>query len=301
VGIILSGLIFGLVGWAVMDICLKHKIHNYEEFLQNIMGKKPAVWMNIIVTVFLFVLFATMLSAGGAALEQAFEWPVSVGIVLLGLLCLAIFLFDLEGLMKINMVCVPPLIAGGIFIGVYSFLHQEAVPAFLYFQEANWLASAVSYTSYNIITAIVLLAGMARVVNTKQVACWGGILGGLAIAVTAVFMSLPLFAGFPSNADTSIPLLNIAQQLDEVFQYGFLLLFFVAVFTSALCNGFAFLQSVCAGIPSGRLLAAKILTTATGMAAAHIGFSVFVTRVYPLFGLLGLVQIVLIFKAISNP
>ena len=61
-----------------------------------------------------------MLAGVGALGQQAFNLPFSVGVLIFAILCFVTFLFDLDGIVEINVVFAPLLVVGGIFFGIYS-------------------------------------------------------------------------------------------------------------------------------------------------------------------------------------
>ena len=162
-GLLVSGLIFALTGWAVLDICRKERLRNYKELMAYLMGRRLGFVSELAVGAFLFVLFAAMLSAGGAMLEQSAGIPFSVGVLAVALVTIAVLWFGLDGLIKVNLILAPLMVAGGIFIGIYTFFNQTAAALFQSIVIPGWIVAAMVYASYNMVTSFSVLASATSI------------------------------------------------------------------------------------------------------------------------------------------
>jgi uncharacterized membrane protein YkvI len=249
-----------------------------------------AEWM---VAAFLFVLFAAMLSAGGALLEQSGDIPFTVGVLAMALTSLAVLWFGLEGLVWINIVLSPLMVAGGIFIGLYTFFNRTAAA---FFQDAvipGWVLAAVVYASYNIVTSFSVLSSVSTLAKKPRDGLIGGVLGGSVLTLLGLCMALPLYLHFAGVISVEIPFLVIVVGYGRIFTYLYLALMLCAIATTAIANAFAFVEWAKEYLPFGRRALALMLT-GLGIPAAYVGFSNIVGYVYPLFGLLGIFQIVVV-------
>jgi len=294
-GLIISGVLFALVGWAVLSICRRENITNYGGLMKFLLGNRFGPIMEGLVAGFLFCLFAAMLAGAGATAYQAFYLPFSTGAFFVGLIVFAVLCFGLEGIVKVNLFLAPIMLLGGIFIGIYSFL-AYATPAFASFGGRfgfAWLLSAIVYGSYNLVTGVPVLAATSKLVETKRDTWVGGLLGGGIITILGLAMSLPLFLYYADIISLEIPFLHIASGYGHIFSILYLSVLISALLTTAACNAFAVLQWL-----DGRGYKNKIKTAGVlcilGVLAAHIGFSNIVIFVYPIFGFVGLFKIIVI-------
>jgi uncharacterized membrane protein YkvI len=204
-------------------------------------------------------------------------------------------MFDLKGVLVINTVLAPLLVTGGLFFGLYAFFTDTA-PAFLGkagFFYSNWAFSAITYAAYNIITAIHVLSSMGEVVADRKTAKYAGLAGGLCLTALGVCFALPLFSHPEISSGVQIPMLAIAQSHGAVIEKLYIFILLAAILTTAAANGFAVVEWLCQRLKIGRF-AAKTLTAFMGLVFAHAGFSEFVGGVYPVFGLAGLFEIIMI-------
>ncbi|MCL2498939.1 MAG: hypothetical protein FWE90_01230 [Defluviitaleaceae bacterium] len=297
VGLVIAGVLFALTGWSVLVICRREGVYTYSGLMKHLLGKRLGIATEWLVAAFLFCLFVAMLAGAGAVSRQAFGIPFTVGAGIVGLAVFLVLLFDLDGIVKINVFLAPLMIFGGFFVGLYSFLAASR-PAFAMFGSlpSSWVTAAVVYASYNLVTGIPVLAATSRLATKKSDAAWGGILGGGVITLLGLSLALPLFLYYTDVVNIEIPLLSIVVNYGTFFSLLYLGVLISALLTTAACNGFAVLQwlhSHSGGRLSNKKTAAALLCLA-GVGASHIGFSRIVAYVYPVFGLLGLFMIVII-------
>jgi uncharacterized membrane protein YkvI len=265
--------------------------------MAHLLGKRLGMATEWLVAAFLFCLFVAMLAGAGAVGRQAFNLPFTAGASIVGVLVFFILLFDLDGIVKVNVFLAPLMIFGGFFVGLYAFLAASR-PAFAVFGglPSSWVVAAVVYASYNLITGIPVLAAASKLATQKRDAAYGGIVGGGIITLLGLALALPLFLYYTDVVNIEIPLLMIVVNYGAFFSILYLGVLFSALLTTAACNGFAVLQWLKShgnGWIGDRKQAAAILCLA-GIAAAHIGFSRIVAYVYPIFGLLGVFMIAVI-------
>ncbi|MCL1883781.1 MAG: hypothetical protein FWF81_08530 [Defluviitaleaceae bacterium] len=294
-GLIVSGLLFALVGWSVLTICRREGISSYSELMKHLLGERLGPIMEGCVAGFLFCLFAAMLAGAGATAYQAFYLPFSLGAIIVALIVFAVLCFGLEGIIKINLFLAPLMLLGGIFIGIYSFL-AYTTPVFASFGGRfglAWLLSAIVYGSYNLVTGVPVLTATSKLAVTKRDVMVGGLLGGGVITLLGLAMSLPLFLYYADIITLEIPFLHIAYGYGHIFSVLYLAVLISALLTTAACNAFAVLQWLESRGYKNKVKAGAVLCI-MAFCAAHIGFSNIVIFIYPLFGFLGLFKIVVI-------
>jgi uncharacterized membrane protein YkvI len=111
--------------------------------------------------------------------------------------------------------------------------------------------------------------------------------------VLGLAMALPLFLYYADILALDIPFLYIVTGYGGVMSIIYLAVLVAALLTTAACNAFAVLQFL---KPAKKILPALLLCLAA-FAAAHVGFANIVAYVYPAFGLLGLVKIIVLVVA----
>jgi uncharacterized membrane protein YkvI len=169
VGLVVAGILFALTGWSVLSICRREKITTYNGLMRHLLGKRLGIATEWLVASFLFCLFVAMLAGAGATARQAFGIPFTAGAAIVGAVVFVVLLFDLEGIVKVNVFLAPLMILGGFFVGLYSFLAASR-PAFAMLSAlpASWILAAVVYASYNLVTGIPVLAAISKLAKRKS-------------------------------------------------------------------------------------------------------------------------------------
>jgi len=294
-GLVIAGLLFALVGWSTLAICRREGIETYSQFMQHLLGKRLGAVMEWLVAAFLFCLFVAMLAGAGATARQAFNLPFTAGAIAVGLFVYIVLRFDLEGMVKINVILAPFMIIGGIVVGLFvAFLAVAPVYAAPARGMAiGWFVSALVYASYNLVTGVPVLAATSPLATKKRDPFIGGVVGGGAITVLGLCMALPLFLHYSRVVSFEIPMLMIVLHYSMAFSILYLGVLIAALVTTAACNGFAVVQWLSGQFKVSKPNAAALICI-IGVLAAHVGFSNIVRYVYPLFGMLGLFKIIVI-------
>lgn len=177
-GILLAGVIFSLLGWAILEIVYVRKINDYRNFIHLMMGEFLGNIMEWIVALFMFIIFCTMLAGTGALLRQQFHIPMQVGIFLMAGLSVIVFMYDIKGIIIVNYILAPLLLIGGILLGIYIIVFRDvavfsSATSIFRLITRNWITSSILYVSYNTITAVVILTGLLPIIHSKKEAKWG--------------------------------------------------------------------------------------------------------------------------------
>ena len=112
IGIIVSGSIIGLTIYKTFKILEKNNIKNYKEFL-NVFIKNDKIkeFANAIINIFILVSFYIMIAGFGAYLKQEINLNSILGSSILAILCFILFKTNINGIVKINEILIPILIA----------------------------------------------------------------------------------------------------------------------------------------------------------------------------------------------
>ena len=294
-GLVLSGFLFVFVAGATLSICYQNNLKSYTEFINYVVGKKLSFCLEIVVVLFLFIIFSTMLSAGGYAISQAFYINKNIGTIVIALLCFFIFLYDLNGIVEVNLILAPIMVFGSIFMALYTYFNLNTE---VFFQNGveyknNWFFSAIIYASYNTLTAVCVLSTMGHLVSSKKDAFYGAFLGGIVMTILGVCLFLPMKLYYEQIQFSELPIYNIMEAYGNTLEYFYLIILLFAIFTTAVGNGFAFIEWCQKNTNINKLLI-KIIVVLSAIFASTVDFSNLIKNVYPIFGYVGFVQIILI-------
>lgn len=107
--------------------------------------------------------------------------------------------------------------------------------------------------------------------------------------ILATILYLILQYGGGDLLNVELPLIYIVKQYGGTYQYIYGIVIVSAIYTSAIAAGYGFVENC----SKNRKIYKKIcmLICITAVPVSKIGFSYLVNAIYPVFGLLGLVQI----------
>lgn len=156
--------------------------------------------------------------------------------------------------------------------------------------EKNWLLASLEYASYNSILLIPILIGLKKYTYQKE--------KKIAITVSGIFFMLATIlyfilqqAGTDIN-NVELPLIYIVKQYGIIYQQVYGIVIVSAIYTSAIAAGYSFAENCSKTKKSYKIICMLICITAIPI--SRIGFSHLVNALYPVFGLLGLIQMIYI-------
>ncbi len=305
----LSCILIGIFVSAVLYALVKIKPISYKFFLQRIFGSNIGKVIYLLNIAFMFVLFSAMLSGGGNLLVSIFfdNSKINTNFLLLEhigaiifalLIAFILFIFN-NNLLEVNNILCPLIILGGIIIGLlnispdFSF-NLKNILNYNYNSNLfiNPILSFIIYSSYNLITTIAILYSFNNYNINNYTIKYSGFLSFIFIFLAGIFLLISLISNLSLVYNKELPILFILQNNNILkFIYEFILL--IAIFTTAISNAFAILDIFYNRFKISKSLLIIIICI-LGASFAMIGFSNIVDIVYPIFGSLGIFQVLVI-------
>ena len=297
-GMILSGFLFMFVGAFFLSKIYEKKINGYKELIDNVFGEKIGFIIDTIIIFSLFIGFCIMVSGSGALFNQQFNFSKNIGIYLMVVLSFIVFLFSIEGLSFINSILVPLLVLGIIYFGGNVILKNGFVFSNLggveYTSKGNFITSSILYVSFNSLLLVVVLSSLLPIIPDKKTAIKGGIFGGIVLGILGCFILISLLILYTQVYALDIPMLKISGYEGEIYSKIFSIILWFAMFTTAIANGFGFIERI--SKKRNKTLISLIFCLCS-IPLAKLGFSNLVATIYPIFGYFG--GFILIFLIIS--
>lgn len=291
-GVVLATFLLILVCYLVLRRAYHLNLNTCEEYLTAVAGKS-APWFNRFMMLYLFCGFFTMLSGSGALLHQSLMLPPILGILLLLGICFLVLSFDLKGIVTLNLVLVPCMIAGILYLCIDASLFY-AVPTFsLRTITRGTLISAICYVSYNTVSAPSVLVPLQKGITPKGILT-ASVVGGfvLGLMILMIWMSQSLHFDVLKNSE--IPLLQLAAMSGRIQKRLYTIVLFMAICTTAVSQGFGFLANFKLTTFSQRIKGSFLFCLAA-FPFSLLGFSSLVANLYSFFGICGLVWMVWLF------
>lgn len=294
VGTIITFVLISFMIYKSLKIICENEIDNYDEFLRIfIKNQKVTKAINMVLNILLLVTFYIMIAGFGAYFEQEIGVSKIIGSSILVVLTAIVFFTSVKGVLKVSEYIVPVLIVFIVIIGFMNLVTINSgieIPAI----EKGWLLSSIIYCSYNMILLIPVLISLRKQItrssNIKYIAVISGILMMTISAI--IFMLLT-----KSDVDIStleMPVVYVIRTFFTRFKPVYAFIILSSIFTTAISIGIGFLQNISKSNKSYTQFV--LFMCITSLIVSNIGFSKLVNFVYPLFGYIGIVQIILIIK-----
>ncbi len=295
-GLLLVCALFTLCALCVLLRTERNGIDGFDEYLRCIAGRWIGGFIKLCVTLFMFASFCSMAAGSGELFGSGFHIQPIYGMAAMLLACSVVFLFDLKGILAVNAFLAPIMAVSLFVLGVYTFVFRDVAvfgSGILSKLCDNYIVSALIYASYNLLTAIVILAQMRQMVTRKRIAVGASVTGGVSLFVIAlaIWAAVALYYGKIELGE--MPFLTIVARRGNLLRVLYSVVLYFSMFTTAISCGYGVLEWL-RGTLKIKKLTAIIVLIAVSCPVLTLGFSSIVKNVYSIFGYLGLVLIVLV-------
>ena len=298
-GILISVILIGYIIYKILKIIKKYNIEKYDDLL-NIaindykIGKiDKKIILNFIINIFLIVSFFIMSAGFCAYFKQEFDVPEFISSICLSIFCFFILNKNIKGIFILNLILIPIIIMMLTFLGIKSFSNFSQITENIV-KNNFWILSAILYASYNTITLTSILIPMKKYIkNNKDI---------LKIVISIVIVILIFFIiiiSLLSSIKTDIreielPAVYAASSFGRLYKYLYGIIIIGAIITTAISSAYGFLNNI--SNTNEKYKKYSILICFTEIFIPILGFSNLINSLYPVFGILGLIQLILIFK-----
>lgn len=296
-GILLTSLLFSLVGYLILDKVYLERIRNYDEYIFPMGGYFIGKAMQAVITVFALSAYCIMIAGGGRIFFQFFGITEIWGAALMAAICAGFLLFDIKGVVFLSTYITPVLVAGILFIGSYVILFKD-ISVFNAFDPLkdsinNWFFSALIYVSYNTILSSAVLSTLLPFLKSRRIAVMGGIIGGSLLGVVALIINIILGIFYPGILSSQIPILYAIEKINVNIASLYSIVLLLAMIVSAVTSGFCLAERIDWSFKTGKKIIV-ILASLVGIYASTFGFSELISVIYPIYGYIGMFLLFLI-------
>lgn len=286
VSMAMCGALFFAYIYVVLKKVSTCNVETFEDYFKDIAGAKTSSALQWISYAFMFASFCVMVSGSGAVAEQMFG-AQTLGVLFMASLCFFVFLKGTDGMVIVNAFMTPVIIVGIVLIGVLTFFTAEDVFAPVFNVKNNFLTSGLLYLSYNTITLIGVLLPLRDNVKNKKTAFCSALLSGGTLFLMGAVLLCALFMFENELEGVSVPVLYIAEKINKVSGYVYALVLYMAMITTAVSSGYAFLSFLKKYVRINYMVLAFMLC-AVSVPMAYVGFADLVDKLYTFFGFLGM-------------
>lgn len=298
-GILIAGYLFIFTGTKMMLIASHIQATSYEAFNDYIFGKKAAFVINCFFLVMLLGVSAVMVSGAGAVFEEQLGLPKRLGVWLTVVLATAVLMFGTRGLFLINSIVVPVMISFSIILCYEAFEPGQFLDTLLNVPEEGltWkvLFAPFSYTAFNLALAQAVLVPIASEIEDKQVIRWGGMLGGFFLTIILLSGHFALMT-LRDVAYYEIPAAVIMKSVASPLYGFFIFVIYGEIFTSVIGNIFGLERQISRfwKIPSFFIIMFLCMIV---VIVSEVDYGKLLSYLYPLFGYISLIFLVLVWKS----
>lgn len=292
-GILIMSILIGIFIYKSLKIIYQKQVYNYNDFLnlfiKNTKIRNVILW---IVNVLLLVSFYIMVAGFGAYFEQEIGINRIIGSIVLNLLCVIVFFSNIKGVLKASNLIVPFLIFFIFFIGIKNIKKIRTID--FYQMKNNWILSMLIYNSYNFILLMPVLISLKKQItkekNIKKVS--------ILVTIIILILSISIFflllnANIKEIENQEMPIVYIISNYFNKYKKIYAFIVLASIFTTAISVGIGFLQNISKN--SNSYPQFVLFMCITSLLMSNIGFSKLLNFIYPVFGYIGILQIVIIF------
>ena len=233
---LLATLIWSIVAALTFALALKLGAYDYRSFFKGLLG--PAwVAFEVAYIIFVVLILAVFGAAAGAIGAATFGWPELAGVVLLAVSIVAVTawgtgaveqMFKYVSILLYAVYGLFLILALASFGGLIGQGFANAPPP-----SGNWMAGGLTYASYNIVGAVVILPVLRHLRHQRDAVVAGLIAGPLSM-LPAILFFVAMMAFYPAIGDETLPSDFLLRQMTVP---GFHILFQVMMFAALLESG----------------------------------------------------------------
>jgi len=233
---LLATLIWSVVAALTFALALRLGAYDYRSFFKGLLG--PAwVAFEVAYIIFVVLILAVFGAAAGAIGAATFGWPELVGVVLLAVSIVAVTawgtgaveqMFKYVSILLYAVYGLFLVLALASFGGLIGQGFANAPPP-----SGNWMAGGLTYASYNIVGAVVILPVLRHLRHQRDAVVAGLIAGPLSM-LPAILFFVAMMAFYPAIGDETLPSDFLLRQMTVP---GFHVLFQVMIFAALLESG----------------------------------------------------------------
>lgn len=294
-GIVLSGLLFSILGAILLQKIYCKSIKSYEQLLKPIFGIFWASILQIVITIFMISIFVIMTAGSAEILSGTTGLSHLICAMIMCIIFYIIIFFGIKGIVILSTFITPLMLIGVFISGIYIIIFKDtavfnAVEAVRQITH-NWLFSSVLYVSYNSLTAIVLMSNLLPYINSRETAKYGGFLGGVLILMIAFIVNSAIFLFYPDVTGTELPLIFILKKYSDTAAILYTLVLFLSMVISAVTSYYCATNVLSIKLKINKHILAFIIGVIAVM-LSNTGFSALISYIYPFFGYIGLLMII---------
>lgn len=290
-GILISNFIIGLVIYLTFKIVINNNIKDYNSLICYLVGPNKILnyTINNIMNIFLLISFIVMVSGFGAYFNQEFNISAIFGAILITILAFFTFFKNIDGIIKINTFLIPILIFLIVLLIFKEDLSLFNIANLPVISNNSWFLRSVLYASYNSIVLIPIIINLRKLISAKKQIRYIILTTLLIMIIMSFVIYIVLCLNIVEIKSIDIPIVFIANKFGTFFKYLYGFVILIAIFTTAISEGYSFLENMAKS--KKQYFIYSIIICSLAIIFSNIGFGKLLDILYPVLGCLGLLQI----------
>ncbi|OCA87114.1 hypothetical protein A8F95_07530 [Bacillus wudalianchiensis] len=298
VGTCLATVLFAFLGMQLLQIGSRIQTDSHKNVIYLICGKWVGVFVDGLITFFLFGVAAVMIAGSGSIFEQQFGIAPLYGSMVMTVLTAVTLCFNFQKVISAISFMTPFLFFMIFIVFMYSVVQYEGnLSDILQLRKtentaaSHWLIGAILYVSYNIAAGGAILTLMGGAEKSEKTAGLGGILGGIGLGLLILFINLTMLLDFEASQQAAMPIVHIANEISPITGYFMSFVLLAMIYNTSVGMIYAFAARI---VPaSGKSFTPTVIvSTLVAFLASFVGFVKLVGTLYPIVGYLGLILII---------
>ncbi|MCL2323654.1 MAG: transporter [Oscillospiraceae bacterium] len=296
IGLLVVMLLYIFVGKNIVDLSLKYNLKSYNDLIKLV---SPNIFGSII-TLLLSTLFLSsssiILAGSGSLLNEFFNVPKWIGLVIMLSITIFITLRKTKGLIEVNSIIVPLLTIIILTIFVLHLIHPSDKISLQYILSIDtkpnfWLFQSINYGSFNIFACCGVLIPLIYEIKDKKVLNGGIIIGAVLLTLLSLILNFVLIINVPEIFQKEIPLLYVTGIFSRFVQAMLLIVMWLEMFSTVVSDVFTLSGTI------GKLLKipyeyAIFIMLAVAVVISQFGFANLVNYLYPAFAVISTIFVI---------
>ncbi|SIT71651.1 YkvI family membrane protein [Edaphobacillus lindanitolerans] len=301
VGSLVATALFAFVGANLTRLGSRMHSVSHKSAIYKICGRPLGVFVDVVITFFLFGVAVVMFSGAGALFKEQFGIPAAAGSAFLVIAAVLTVLLNVQKVISLISAVTPFLIVLVLILAGYSILTADLSMSEIVRLAGeqdraapNWLLSGALYVSFNIACSASMLVVMGGTEKNPKVAAMGGAIGGTILGLLILLLNLAMLAKVDVAGGASMPTLALAGEISPVLSYIMAIVLLGMIYNTAVGMLYSFTARV-SEPGTGRFKATVITVGIAGFCLSFIGFVSLVGTLYPITGYLGFTLMLAVF------
>lgn len=301
IGIFIATVVLCYAIYKVLKIVKTKQINNYKQLLEQIVeNRSKKKYLNIrniinnVINLFVLITFFIMIAGFGAYFEEQLGVNHIIGSSILAIICFFVLQKNTQGVVKVNEIIIPVLIIFIILIGMMNLKTSIQNIQQVEIEKSGWLISSFLYAGYNSILLIPVLITLKEFLQkekrNKQILKISLISGAITIILGSIIFIILSNVGEGIN-QIELPVAHVVSKMSKIIQIMYGIIILSSIFTTSVALGNSYINEV-----SKNRKTVSIIICIVAVLCSNIGFAKLITYAYPLFGILGLIQLVFLYK-----